>query len=59
MQYMLMSFVIKLGHLYYVESLVRYDLDICILFLCYELYSVVMMNEALVPTALRGLDSLA
>ena len=47
-----------LGLIYYVESLVIYDLDICILCLCYEAYSEVMMNEALVPTDLRGLDSL-
>ena len=54
-----MSFMIKLRLIYYVESLVRYDLDIYILCSCYEVYSVVMMNEALMPTYLRGINSLA
>ena len=59
MRSMLMSFVIKLGLIYYVEYLVRYDLDIWISCLCYEVYSVVIMNEALMPIYLRCLDSLA
>ena len=54
-RYMLMSFGdLNLGLIYDVEtSLMSYDLDICIL--CFKYVVWFMMNDAFVPTKLRGL----